>query len=187
LTVALDVQNPLLGIRGCTRVYGPQKGLRSQEFSKAEAALQRMSGLMALERGVSMAKVSGAGAAGGLGFGLMAFLKAQPVEGFSLFAQAAGLKQRVREADLIITGEGCLDAQSMMGKGVGALAKLSRQSGVPCIAIAGSAPEPAAGEGGLASIYVLDHLTTRSQALNEPARWVSQAAKVAAQDWSSTL
>ena len=121
LVVALDVRNPLLGPKGCTRIYGPQKGVRPRDFPEAEAALSMLSQLMSRQHQKSLATVTGAGAAGGLGFGLMAFLDAIPVTAFSLFARQADLRRRVRAAELVITGEGCLNQQSLMGKGVGEL------------------------------------------------------------------
>ena len=80
--MALDVRNPLLGPKGCTRIYDPQKGVRPRDFPEAEAALSMLSELMSRQHQKSLATVAGAGAAGGLGFGLMAFLGAIPVTGF---------------------------------------------------------------------------------------------------------
>jgi glycerate kinase len=135
LRVAVDVGNPLLGPRGATRIYGPQKGLCRAEFSLAERCLRRLSEINERTRNASLAP--GSGAAGGLGFGLKAFCGAALEDGFKLFARLGKLKKRLREADLVITGEGALDASTLMGKGVGEIAKLCRRLEIPCIALAG--------------------------------------------------
>jgi len=131
LIVAVDVQNPLPGIRGATQVYGPQKGLRRRDFKLAEGCLRRLAEVVAQQFGVppsggrgnrlkaELHTHPGAGAAGGLGFGLLAFSGARLEPGFDLFARLARLDQRLRSADLVITGEGCIDPSTLMGKGVG--------------------------------------------------------------------
>ena len=184
LTVALDVQNPLLGPMGSTRVYGPQKGLLSSDFNRAETALRRISHLMDRQCGRSLAAVPGAGAAGGLGFGLMAFLGARPVTGFSLFAREAELRRRLRSADLVVTGEGCLDEQSLMGKGVGELVDFCSDLRVPCIAIGGRAELSTVGRRRFSSVYSLSALTSPTEALRRPGFWLSRTAMKAASDLS---
>src|SRR5262249_55340480 len=136
--VAVDVANPLLGPRGATRVYGPQKGLRPSDFKPAEACLQALARLAKRELRCEVARIKGAGAAGGLGFGFAAFLGARLVPGFDLFAGHARVKAHLRRADLVITGEGALDKSTLMGKGVGNLAKQCRHLGIPCIGLAGT-------------------------------------------------
>src|SRR5204863_1835533 len=89
LAVAVDVQNPLLGPRGATRVYGPQKGLRRNDFALAERCLRRLARTYKNQFGRDFAREPGAGAAGGLGFGLLAFLGARLESGFDLFARYA--------------------------------------------------------------------------------------------------
>lgn len=137
ITVAVDVQNPLLGPRGATRIYGPQKGIRSQDIIPAERCLRRLAQVMQQELGFDFAKKPGAGAAGGLGFGLAAFGNAQFVSGFELFAQQAGLPRLLAQTDLILTGEGALDRSTLMGKGAGQLARLARARKLPAIGLAG--------------------------------------------------
>src|SRR6185436_20206712 len=109
VTVDVDVQNPLLGPRGATRVYGPQKGLRPDDFDLAERCLERLADVMAREFKRDFGQVPGAGAAGGLGFGLLAFLGAKVEPGFELFGTLARLEQRLRRVGLVITGEGAID------------------------------------------------------------------------------
>ncbi len=180
LTVALDVVNPLLGTRGCTRVYGPQKGLRPEDFPAAEAALRTLSRIAGQVTGTAAALIPGAGAAGGLGFGLMTFLRAQPMPGFSIFAREARLEARIRAADRVITGEGRFDRQSLMGKGVGELLSLCNRWDVPCVVIAGSVPAGFKPRKSLAGLYALDQITSAGKALHEPLVWLSDAAARAA-------
>lgn len=144
-TVAVDVDNPLLGPEGCSRIYGPQKGLRPEDMAAAEAALGRLAEVWKRHSGRDPASAPGAGAAGGLGFALPAFLNARVDSGFEIFARATGLDDRIRNTDLILTGEGSLDRQSLMGKGTGRVAQRARQLGRPCIGLAGIAetlPDP---------------------------------------------
>lgn len=144
LVVAVDVQNRLLGPHGCTRVYGPQKGLRPSDFAVAEACLRRLATVVHRTAGRDLAKVPGAGAAGGLGFGLLAFAGGRLVPGFALMACEARLPAQLRRADLVLTGEGCLDRSSLMGKGTGELASCCRQRGIPCVALSGRMRDRAA-------------------------------------------
>jgi len=139
LIVACDVDNPLLGPRGATRVYGPQKGVR--DFVWFEQRLEHLADLARRDLGVDPRDIPGAGAAGGLGFGLMAFLGGRLVSGFDMVAAQVGLEARVAAADLVITGEGRLDAQSLQGKGPVGVARLARQLGKQIVGVAGSVDE----------------------------------------------
>lgn len=133
--VACDVTNPLLGPEGCTRVYGPQKGVK--DFGFFESRLECLAQIVARDLHVNPAEVPGAGAAGGLGFGLMAFCGARLTSGFDLIADLIDLRRRVQAADLVITGEGRVDAQTLHGKGPMGVARLAREFGKPVAAIAG--------------------------------------------------
>jgi glycerate kinase len=137
VVVAVDVLNPLLGPDGCSRIYGPQKGLRPEDFDLAEKCLARMAAVLREQHNIDGANVPGAGAAGGLGFGLTVFAGARVESGFDLFAKYARLQQRIRAADVVITGEGAMDEQTRMGKGVGQIARLCGRLGVPCVGFAG--------------------------------------------------
>lgn len=134
--VACDVNNPLLGDHGCTRVYGPQKGVTCFDFF--EHRLSKLAQVVQHDLGVDAAAIPGAGAAGGLGYGLIAFAAAQLVSGFDLVAEAVNLRQRIAEADLVITGEGRLDAQTLHGKGPVGVAQMARALGKPVVAFAGA-------------------------------------------------
>jgi len=138
LTIAVDVNNPLLGESGATRVYGPQKGLTPADIPKAEACLRRLAEIVSTSAGSSFGTEPGAGAAGGLGFGLRAFCDGTFESGAVVFASLSGLEQRILDADLVLTGEGTLDAQSFMGKGVGMVAAAAARAGKPCWCLAGA-------------------------------------------------
>lgn len=172
LIVAVDVQNPLLGARGATRVYGPQKGLRPEDFAKAEKCLRTLANVSK-----SHTKTPGAGAAGGLGFGLMAFLGAKAKPGFELFMRFAKLEKRLRAADLVITGEGCIDQSTFMGKGVGEIGRRSQKHKIPCIALAGAITARDSAERFFAEAHALSEVTSSENAKAEPARWLGQLAE----------
>jgi len=133
--VACDVTNPLLGPEGCTRVYGPQKGVTN--FAFFETRLERLTQVVERDLGVNPAEIPGSGAAGGLGFGLMAFCGAKITSGFDLIAELIDLERRIQAADLVITGEGRIDAQTLHGKGPMGVARIARAFGKPVAAIAG--------------------------------------------------
>lgn len=137
VVVACDVTNPLLGERGCTRIYGPQKGITPETFARHEERLARLVALVG-EDGEAAAAVPGSGAAGGLGFGAIVFLGATLVPGFDLVAEKLGLSEAIRDADLVITGEGRLDTQSLQGKGPHGVARLARRFGKRTAAFCGS-------------------------------------------------
>jgi glycerate 2-kinase len=138
VVAAVDVFNPLLGERGATRVYGPQKGVVGEtEIRVLEAGLSRLADVVADWRKDDLRDRPGAGAAGGLGFGLMAFCGAEVRRGFDEVAELLRLAEAVAASDLIITGEGSLDAQTLEGKAPVGVAGLARHFGKPCIAFAG--------------------------------------------------
>jgi len=141
VTVACDVVNPLLGPTGCTRVYGPQKGISPENFTMHEDRLAHLVTLVG-EAAVVAADRPGAGAAGGLGFGAMVFLDAELVPGFDLVAERLGLADAIAESDFVITGEGRLDAQSLEGKGPHGVVRLARKLGKPTAAFCGSLGHP---------------------------------------------
>jgi len=136
-TVACDVTNPLLGPEGCTRVYGPQKGIAPGDFTLHEDRLAHLVDLLG-EEGRLAAALPGSGAAGGLGFGARVFLGADLIPGFDLVADHIGLAAAVDWADLVITGEGRLDRQSLQGKGPHGVARLARGRGKAIAAFCGS-------------------------------------------------
>ncbi len=180
VVVAVDVQNPLLGDAGATRIYGPQKGIRPEDFDLAERCLAQMARIVGLELGKDFSRTPGAGAAGGLGFGLMAFLGARPESGFDLFARHAELSQRLKNADVVITGEGALDPSSAMGKGVGELARLCGEQKIPCIGLAGSVARVPEVERLFAATFSLTDLAPVEEAKSNPSKWLEESAARAA-------
>ena len=180
LVVATDVQNRLLGARGASRVYGPQKGLRPRDFALAERCLGRLARVARQQFGRDFAREPGAGAAGGLGFGLLAFLGAEMQPGFELFARQAALERRLGQADLVVTGEGAIDRSTGMGKGVGQIARRCRQLKIPCIGLAGRLSASPATEALFTRAHALTDLTTVAQAKAKPALWLERLARRAA-------
>jgi len=141
IIAAVDVQNPLLGQNGATRVFGPQKGASKSDIDILERALSRLADLVAHEFGFDYRDTPGAGAAGGLGFGLLSFCGASIRAGFDVVAETVGLEAKIKDADIVITGEGSLDRQTLEGKTPVGVARLARKLGKPVVAIVGRASE----------------------------------------------
>jgi glycerate kinase len=177
LLVAVDVQNPLLGRRGATRVYGPQKDLRPGDFELAERCLRRLAHVVRKDFGRSFVRTPGAGAAGGLGFGLLVFLGATLESGFHLFARYAALEKHLRWADVSVTGEGAIDHSTFMGKGVGQIVRRCRKLKIPCIGLAGVVSASQGTAKLFAQTRSLTQLTTVQQAKAQPARWLERLAQ----------
>ena len=137
ITVACDVANPLLGPRGATRVYGPQKGLKPEEAAPAEAAHAHLAEISRKHFSTTYGETPGAGAAGGLGFGLMTFCTATLASGFDCIAHALHAEEKISAADLVITAEGSLDHQTLEGKTPHGVSKLARKHNIPVYALAG--------------------------------------------------
>ena len=136
--IASDVKNPLLGPRGAARVYGPQKGATPEMVERLERGLSNLARVIRKELSISVQSLPGSGAAGGLGAGLYAFLGAEMENGVELVMRIVRLEHRIKKADLVITGEGQLDRQTLYGKAVMGAIKMARKYGVPVICIAGS-------------------------------------------------
>ena len=159
---ACDVTNPLCGPSGASAVYGPQKGATPKDVKTLDAALRHFAEVVSSTRGVSRRanpEAAGAGAAGGLGFGLMAFCGAKLRSGVKIIAESVGLRERLKGCDLVITGEGRLDAQTVNGKTPAGVARVARQAGVPCVAICGCVGEgyEAVHRIGIASVIPVAH------------------------------
>jgi len=137
IIAAVDVQNPLLGENGATRVFGPQKGASEDELNVLERALTRLADVVAKEFDFDYRDKPGAGAAGGLGFGLMSFCGATIRPGFDVVAEAVELESKMKDVDIVITGEGSLDRQTLEGKTPAGVARLARKFGKKVFAIAG--------------------------------------------------
>ena len=141
IIAAADVRNPLLGESGATRVFGPQKGATEDKIDILERALTRLADVVSRDLGVDYRDEPGAGAAGGLGFGLMSFCGAKIRPGFDVVAEAVELKAKMKDVDLVVTGEGSLDRQTLEGKTPAGVARFARQLGKRVFAIVGRASE----------------------------------------------
>lgn len=138
LQVACDVDNPLCGPKGAAYVYGPQKGATPQQVERLDRALGHYAEVIQRELGKDVRHIPGAGAAGGLGAGFLAFTKAKLRPGVEIVMETVGLEELVKDADLVITGEGAIDGQSVRGKTPVGVARVAAKYGCPVIAIVGS-------------------------------------------------
>jgi len=138
ITVACDVDNPLCGIRGASNVFGPQKGATPEMIVTLDKNLKLYSEIIEDQLGVSIINTPGSGAAGGLGGGLLAFLNAKLKSGIDIVIETTNLEAYIKNADLIITGEGSIDYQTQFGKTPFGVAKLGEKYNIPVIALAGS-------------------------------------------------
>src|SRR6266480_4297848 len=141
IIAAVDVRNPLLGENGATRVFGPQKGATPDQIKILERALAKLADVVAEQFGFDHRDKPGAGAAGGLGFGLMSFCEATVRPGFDVVAESVGLEAKMKDVDLVITGEGSLDRQTLEGKTPAGVARLARKLGKRVFAMVGRATE----------------------------------------------
>ncbi|MCS7187694.1 MAG: glycerate kinase [Armatimonadetes bacterium] len=139
--VACDVTNPLTGPNGASAIYGPQKGATPEMVKLLDENLRHYAEIIRRDLGVDIENVPGAGAAGGLGAGLMAFCQAKLKRGVELVIRAVGLDERIQEADLVITGEGKIDFQTGFGKVPYGVAQVAKRYNKPVIAIAGQLGE----------------------------------------------
>ncbi|MGZ8582277.1 MAG: glycerate kinase family protein [Actinomycetota bacterium] len=139
VTGACDVDNPLTGPSGASAVYGPQKGASADDVAVLDRALGHLAAVVERDLAIGLRDESGAGAAGGLGFGLMAFCGARLHPGVEVVMDAVGLVERITAADLVITGEGSLDEQSLHGKTPAGVLTACRLAEVPAAIVCGRA------------------------------------------------
>ncbi|MGL5440051.1 MAG: glycerate kinase family protein [Filifactoraceae bacterium] len=168
--VACDVDNPLCGLKGATYVYGPQKGVKLEDRDVFDNSLQHYGRKTAELIGKDYSQELGAGAAGGLGFGLISYLGASLTSGISLVLETIGLEEDIKDADLVFTGEGQLDHQTVMGKAPGGVAALAKKYGCPVIALAGSVTNEAKAchQGGIDAYFsILTEVVPLSTALDK--------------------
>ena len=137
VTVACDVTNPLIGPGGAAAVFGPQKGASPEQVDLLERNLSHLADVLRRDLGVRVADLPGAGAAGGLAAGLIAFLGARVASGFETVAAAVGLAERLDGCDLVLTGEGRVDGQTLSGKVIAGVARAAASQGVPVVVLAG--------------------------------------------------
>ena len=181
IDVACDVRNPLLGPEGATAVYGPQKGATPEIQRELEAALTRYAEVVEAFVGRDVRSVPGAGAAGGLGAGLIAFLDARLVSGALLVLDAVGFDKRLVGAELVVTGEGRIDGQSIYGKLTHAVTVAAKRRGVPVVAVAGmiGPGHEAMRDAGIEAIETLAGQSDadRDAAMREPLPRIEDAAE----------
>jgi glycerate 2-kinase len=180
VVVASDVDNPLTGPRGASAVYGPQKGATPEQVRALDEALGHLAAVIHRDLGLDVRHVPGAGAAGGLGAGLIAFLGARLRPGFDVVAEALDLERRLQDADVAVTGEGKYDTQTERGKAPAGVLRLARVAGCRTVLIAGQVEEgtnpPADLVYDLASRAGLDAALNRAPELLEDAAADAAAA-----------
>lgn len=137
-TIASDVDNPLLGDQGATRIYSPQKGADSAMVELLEQGMTNYAEQAQKTLNKNFSNAKGAGAAGGLGYALLAFMGATMRSGIDIVIEATGLRERAKACDIIITGEGRLDRQTTMGKAPGGILRIAQELGKPAIAVGGT-------------------------------------------------
>ncbi|MBO4878169.1 MAG: glycerate kinase [Ruminococcus sp.] len=168
--VACDVTNPLCGENGCSAVFAPQKGASPDSIPLMDGYLRRYAGLTKSCNSKASPDTPGAGAAGGLGFALMYYLNAELSPGADLIIRMTGLEDVIKEADIVVTGEGCLDAQTAMGKAPATVAGIAKKYGKPVIAFSGIVREGAelCNEHGIDAFFpVLRSVCTQEEAMDK--------------------
>ena len=164
--VACDVDNPLTGKNGAAQVFAPQKGADADMVRTLDKNLKHLAGVIKRELGADVDQIPGAGAAGGLGAGLLAFAGAELQSGIEIISKATAIEDHLAAADLVITGEGRVDFQTAFGKTPAGIARLAGEYGVPVIAIGGSLADDA-GEVFTHGIHGLEPTIARDMSLDE--------------------
>ena len=176
IRVACDVTNPLTGPEGAAAIFGPQKGATPEMVGQLDEGLHHLAEIIRQSLGVDVERMPGAGAAGGLGAGLVAFAGVRLERGIEIVAEAVGLADRIRGADLCITGEGRLDGQSAHGKTAVGVSRIAHAVGVPVICIPGQASFDAPLEA-FDAVYPLVNATTAvAEALAHPEKLLADRA-----------
>jgi len=186
VVAATDVTNPLCGPEGASLVYAPQKGASPEVARELDAELRRYAKIVERDVGVSVLLRPGAGAAGGLGAGLIAFAGAEVRLGFEVVAELVQLREKIQGADLLLTGEGRLDGQTGYGKAVAGVARMAAECGVPVLVVPGAL---AAGWEAVLPLVdgvepVVGGAATEAEALARPAEMLSQTVERALRGWA---
>ncbi|MCY8077486.1 glycerate kinase [Bacillus haynesii] len=184
---ACDVDNPLTGSRGASAVFGPQKGANSEMTALLDQNLKHYAAAVKAELGCEIDSIPGAGAAGGLGAGLCAFLNAELKSGVDIVLDTLSFSERIKGADLVITGEGKIDCQTVSGKTPAGVAKRARSENIPVIAFAGSL-----GEGcelvydiGISALFsIVPGISSLENALADGSSNLTRCARNVAAVWS---
>lgn len=138
IVVMSDVTNPLCGKTGASAIYGPQKGATPDQVKELDEGLKHFARLVKEQMGLDLLDMPGAGAAGGLGAGLVAFTGAKIKSGIETVLEVAGFKEKLDWADIVITGEGKIDSQSVLGKVISGISEMAKEKDVPVIAVSGA-------------------------------------------------
>ncbi|SOC43103.1 glycerate kinase [Ureibacillus acetophenoni] len=179
IAIACDVNNPLVGVNGATAVFGPQKGVKADEVEFFDQALTHWANVVEVEKGIRLHDYQGAGAAGGMGGALIAFLDGKFHQGIELVLDVMNYNEKIQDAELIITGEGKSDSQTLHGKAPMGVLHCARQFEIPTILISGSIDEQ--DEEILAQhfhkiISVVDQSISTEMAMKEASKYLSQKA-----------
>ncbi|NTX77479.1 glycerate kinase [Serratia proteamaculans] len=186
VTAACDVDNPLCGPHGASAVFGPQKGATPEMVTQLDAALNHFGRLLQQATGREVLNAPGAGAAGGMGASLLGMLNARLRPGIEIVIETLRLEEALRDADLVITGEGRLDSQSIHGKTPIGVARVAKHYGLPVIGIAGSLSKDyqVVHQHGIdAAFSVLDRVVTLEEALTDAADNLEVTARNVAAVW----
>lgn len=188
IVAACDVQNPLLGPRGTAAVYAPQKGADVDAVDFLEKGLLHLADIVRRDLGCDFRDTPGAGAAGGIGYGLLSFCRASMEPGFDLVAKAVDLDSRIAQADLVLTGEGRLDSQTLEGKGPAGIAAMARSAGKPVVAFAGAIEESPEILARFDAVFpIVDRAVPLETALREAPFFLQRAAARAARLLSNPI
>lgn len=188
VAVATDVTNPLLGPNGAATIFGPQKGAGPDDVTTLEAALTQWAKALVKTGARDVSTVAGAGAGGGIAGGAVAGLGANVESGFALIASLTGVDAALDDADLVITGEGSLDEQSLSGKAPAGIAARARRAGAPLLILAGRIQLDAAALAGLGvvgSSALIDHAPSLDHARTHAAELLRARAEVLVREWAA--
>ena len=141
VVVLCDVENVLLGVNGAAKIFGPQKGANQEQVNQLESALAKWNEIVQMKKGEDMSLITHGGAAGGVAAGLQTFLGAKLVKGINYFLELVGFREALKKANIVITGEGSIDEQTLNGKAPLGVAKLAKEAGLPVVAVAGQVPQ----------------------------------------------
>jgi glycerate kinase len=187
IEVACDVDNPLTGARGAAAVFGPQKGATPDMVKLLDENLSHYASVIESELGKKVDEIPGAGAAGGLGGGLLAFLPVELNRGIEIVLKATEFERYVQEADLVITGEGRIDSQTVYGKTPMGVAKVAKKYQVPVIGIAGSVSDDShvVHDHGIDAVFsIVPRAIPLSDALSNASQYLQQTARNVAALWN---
>ncbi|HYF83313.1 MAG TPA: glycerate kinase [Clostridia bacterium] len=180
IVAACDVDNPLIGPRGASNVFGPQKGADPEMVKILDKNLEHYAEVVERTIGISIKDYPGAGAAGGLGGGLLAFLGAELKRGIDIVIEATGLEEKIKDADIVITGEGMMDYQTQYGKTPYGVAQVARKYNIPVLAIVGSVGQNAEAlyDLGFSGIFsIINRPMTLTEAMSECAELLEKTSE----------